>query len=67
MKWKTLMKGYVAGEKGEINMDLEELYKEYGRLNIQAEILGGKIQEIKGKIAQELQKAQSIKKKPIEQ
>ena len=31
-----------------------DLYSEYGKLIIQAEILNARIQEVKGKIAQEL-------------
>ena len=44
------------------------LYEEYGKLMIQAEIINGKIQEIKGKIAEELQKpteAKEVKEKDV--
>ena len=43
---------------------MEELYKQYGQLMIQLEILQGKIQEVKMKIAQELNKP--IVEKPTE-
>jgi hypothetical protein len=36
---------------------LDELYKQYGQLLIQAEILQSKIQEVKAKIANELNKS----------
>lgn len=37
---------------------MDELYKQYGELMIQFEILQGKINEVKGKIANELNKPQ---------
>ena len=38
------------------NMTLDELYKQYGELSIQAEILQAKINVVKQKIADELNK-----------
>ena len=37
-------------------MTLDQLHQEYGKLMIQAEILNGRIQEVKKMIAEELQK-----------
>jgi hypothetical protein len=48
---------------------MEELYKQYGQLMIQLEILQGRIQEIKGKIASGLNNPTIQKKdeKPLSQ
>ena len=40
---------------------MEKLYEEYGKLMIEAEIVQGKINEVKQKIAQELQKPKEKK------
>ena len=39
-------------------------YEEYGKLMIQAEILNGRIQEVKKMIAEELQKPKGKNEKP---
>ena len=41
---------------------MDKLYEEYGKLLIQQEILQAKINEIKGKIAAELNKPKETKK-----
>lgn len=42
---------------------IDKLYEEYGKLIIQAEILQGKINEVKQKIARELNKLPAEEKK----
>ena len=46
-------------------MTLEQLHQEYGRLMIQAEILQGRIQEVKKRIVEEMQKPRK-NEKPVE-